>query len=81
MIHFLPILLRWRLSAVPEGKELVGFQELEWLELSRTKISNAGVKDLIRLKKLRLIGVSDTEITDAGFKELGKSLPGLLFNN
>ena len=50
-------------------------QNLEELDLLRTKITNKGVTELARLKKLRLLRLSHTQVTKAGVAELKKALP------
>jgi hypothetical protein len=58
-------------------KVLAGLTRLEHLELGRTKITDAGLKELVPLKQLRLLYVGDTQVTDAGVQELKDAVPTL----
>ena len=44
--------------------------QLQRLDLSFTKITDAGIKELTGLKQLERLDLSDTRVTDAGLKEL-----------
>jgi hypothetical protein len=45
------------------------------LNLVRTKVTDAGLKELAALKGLKVLDLSSTKVTDAGLKELRKALP------
>ena len=47
------------------------------VDLSGTKITDAGLKVLKELKELRELDLNGTQVTDAGVKELKKALPRL----
>jgi hypothetical protein len=50
---------------------------LEWLELSDTHVTDAGLKFLKGLRHLRHLDVSRTKVTDAGVEDLRRALPDL----
>ena len=45
------------------------------LALSRTKITDAGLKEVAKLQQLKILWLQDPQITDAGVTELKKALP------
>ncbi len=47
------------------------------LNLSRTEITDAGLKHLEGMTHLKLLFISETNVTAAGRKSLEKALPGL----
>ena len=47
-------------------------QNLEWLGLDETQITDAGLKEVAKLQKLEWLGLDETQITDAGLKEVVK---------
>ena len=51
-------------------KELAGLNQLQELDLYRTKVTDAGLKELAALTQLRTLDLSETAVTDAGLKEL-----------
>jgi Leucine-rich repeat (LRR) protein len=56
-------------------EELKDLKNLTTLDLSETKITDAGLKELRELKKLASLSLANTQITDTGLKKLQKSLP------
>ena len=57
----------------PEGELTEADLEKVWsLALSRTKITDAGLKEVAKLQKLERLGLEGTKITDAGLKEVAK---------
>lgn len=54
--------------------------QIAWLKLSGTKITDAGLKELAKLKNLNKLHLEHTAITDAGLASL-KSLPYLEYIN
>jgi len=57
----------------PEGEFTEADLEKIWsLDLSRTKITDAGLKEAAKLQKLERLGLTDTKITDEGLKEVAK---------
>jgi Leucine-rich repeat (LRR) protein len=51
-------------------KELKDLNSLQALDLSSTKVTDAGLKALKKLKSLQTLGLRNTKVTDAGLKEL-----------
>jgi hypothetical protein len=51
-------------------------KELQTLDLSQTKVTDAG-KELKGLNKLTYLNVARTQVTDAGINEIKEALPGL----
>ena len=45
------------------------------LELSRTKITDAGLKELVKMKQFVFLELENTKVTKAGVAELQKALP------
>jgi Leucine-rich repeat (LRR) protein len=56
-------------------KELRGLQNLTWLDLNETRITDTGFKELSGLKNLTTLSVMSTSTTNAGVTELRKTLP------
>jgi Leucine-rich repeat (LRR) protein len=52
------------------AKRLEGRTQLQRLILSRTGITDAGLKHLEKLTQLKYLDLSETKITDAGLKHL-----------
>jgi hypothetical protein len=50
-------------------------KQLKWLDLSDTKVTDAGLGELAALKQLQWLELSETITTDTGLKELQKALP------
>ena len=46
------------------------------LDLSRTQVTDAGLKELAGLKQLTTLDLRGAQVTDAGLKELRAALPG-----
>jgi hypothetical protein len=46
------------------------FSELEWLDVSYSKISDAGLRHLVSLPKLRRLELDGCQITDAGLQHI-----------
>ena len=60
----------------PEGELTEADLEKVWsLALSRTKITDAGLKEVAKLQQLKILWLQDPQITDAGVTELKKALP------
>ena len=47
-------------------------KNLKFLELDRTQITDAGLKELAKLQQLTKLGLVNGKITDAGFREVVK---------
>ena len=47
-------------------------EEVLWLDLDRTQITDAGLKDVAKLQKLERLHMKVTRVTHAGLKELSK---------
>ena len=60
-----------------EGKISLNTEDLD---LSQTKVTDAGLKELGKLKRLTALHLNNTKVTDAGLKEL-KELKQLEFLN
>jgi hypothetical protein len=58
-------------------KSLSGLTQLRRLDLNRTKLAGAGLKELHGLKQLQTPGVARTQVTDTGAQELQNALPQL----
>ena len=57
----------------PEGKLTeADLESVRSLDLSDTKITDAGLKELAKLQELRKLFLSNTKITDEGLKEMAK---------
>jgi hypothetical protein len=56
-------------------KELNGFVNLTYLDLSGTQVTDAGLEELKGLKTLTELNLTGTQVTDAGVSELQKALP------
>ena len=56
-------------------KYLCGMTNLSELSLSRTQVSDAGLKHLGGLTNLRSLYLNNTQVTEKGVKELQKSIP------
>jgi hypothetical protein len=52
---------------------------LHWLDLSETKITDAGLAQLKGLNELETLCLNNTRVTDAGKEELSKALPKCFF--
>lgn len=50
---------------------------LQYLDLSRTQVTDAGLVSLKGLTGLRRLYIGDTQVTDAGIEQLWKSLPNV----
>jgi internalin A len=50
-------------------------QALRTLDLSRTWVTDAGLKSLAGLRQLRTLRVRATQVTDAGVTEFRRALP------
>ncbi len=63
----------------PDEQELnkTDLEKMSRLNLSYTKISDAGLKELAKLPKLINLYLAETQISDAGLKEMAKSDAGL----
>jgi mono/diheme cytochrome c family protein/uncharacterized membrane protein len=55
-------------------------QQIAWLKLGRTKITDAALKEIAKLKNLNKLHLEHTAVTDAGLASL-KSLPYLEYVN
>ena len=53
----------------------MGLTELEWLELTETQITNAGLEHLTALAGLDDVVVYCTHVTEAGIEEFRKARP------
>jgi hypothetical protein len=53
---------------------------LQFLNLSETQVTDAGLKELTGLKGLQLLSLP-TRVTDAGLQELRKALPACEFRD
>jgi Leucine-rich repeat (LRR) protein len=56
-------------------KEVAELENLTYLDLSDTQITDVGLKELAVLKKLTGLSLFGTRITKAGVDELQKALP------
>ena len=54
---------------------MAGLKNLQALDLGRTKVTDAGLKELAGLKSLHALYLDGTQVTDAGLKKLRKALP------
>ena len=50
-------------------------KSLQALDLSRTSLTEAGLKELAELKSLQSLDLGSTKVTAAGVAELQKALP------
>ncbi|MDW7996018.1 MAG: hypothetical protein RMI91_15330 [Gemmatales bacterium] len=57
-------------TSVPNNKRPRNAEEVTELDLSGTRVTDAGLKELAALKKLTELNLQRTPITDAGLKEL-----------
>jgi hypothetical protein len=57
-----------------DAKDLVPFAKLSELDLSRTFVSDAGLKELAKLTELTSLDLRGTRVTKGGVRELRKSL-------
>ena len=78
----------------PEAGAIPAFRFLKWkdgvvaklpvpeapigLDLSKTELMDAGLKELANLKNLTSLSLCDTKVTDAAVEELQKALPKCL---
>jgi hypothetical protein len=53
-------------------ENIVGFKQLNYLEVGSTKISDSGMKSLAQLSGLQYLSIRDTQVSDEGFLELAK---------
>lgn len=60
--------------------QLAKLRTLEALNLSRTKITDAGLLHLAGLAHLETLDLQKTQVTRAGVAELQKSLPNCAIN-
>jgi internalin A len=51
-------------------KDLAGLKSLRELDISSSRVTDAGLKELAKLKGLRRLNLRRTEVTDTGLKEL-----------
>jgi hypothetical protein len=51
---------------------LAALKDLKWLDLSRTQVTDTGLKEVAGLKGLQKLRLPATEVTDAGLKHLKK---------
>jgi hypothetical protein len=58
-------------------KDLKDFTSLRYLNLSRTKVTDAGLGQLKNLKSLRTLKLQFTAATDAGVASLQGALPNV----
>ncbi len=56
---------------------LAKLPDLHWLDLARTKVTDAGLHCLEGVKDLRVLDVTQTRVTDKGIACLKKKLPKL----
>ena len=57
----------------PEGELTVNdLEKVTGLDLSRTKITDAGLKEVARMQKIITLDLTGTKITDTGLKEVAK---------
>ncbi len=56
-------------------KGIGAFKALQKLNLSYTKVTDAGLKHLAGLKALQRLGLYSTNVTDAGVSRLKRALP------
>ena len=49
---------------------IYGYRNIEWLDLSRTHITDNGLKSLRRLPKLRFVALEGTRMSDVGLLDL-----------
>jgi len=56
-------------------KEAAQLQQLKWVYLGKTKITDACIAGLAKLQNLEQVHLTDTKITKAGVAELKKALP------
>jgi Leucine-rich repeat (LRR) protein len=57
------------------GKRPAGDDDMIYLDLSGTQVTNEGLKELKDLKNLRVLSLLNTKVTDEGLKELKEALP------
>ena len=50
-------------------------EQLEWLKLDGTRVSDEGVALLARLKHLQIVSLYDTQATQHGVERLRQALP------
>jgi Leucine-rich repeat (LRR) protein len=62
-------------AAARGGARPSGPQDVLFLDLAKTPVTDAGLKELTELKNLQKLFLSDTQVTDAGVAELKKALP------
>jgi hypothetical protein len=53
-------------------KEVAKLNQLQWLALYRSKVTDAGLRHLTGLTKLRRLGLHDTQVSDEGMKEVAR---------
>lgn len=58
-----------------EAESISQFNELTWLVLMDTKLTDAGLRHFHRLKKLGRLDVEGTSVTEVGVAELKRALP------
>jgi hypothetical protein len=56
-------------------RHVTGLTRLEELDLSYTKVTDAGFDNFRELTRLKELWLHDTQVTDAGVAELQKALP------
>ena len=54
---------------------LEGLTQLQWLDLSATKVTDVGIDRLKGLKQLRLLYLQDTPVTHVGVEKINQALP------
>lgn len=59
-----------------EAAQIAVLSELQWLVLTDTAITDAGLQQFGRLNKLSRLDLEGTRVTDAGVEELHRALPG-----
>jgi hypothetical protein len=58
-------------------KDLAALKQLQTLDLSRTGVTDRGLKGLAGLRQLRMLRLRDTKVTNGGVADLQQALPNL----
>jgi hypothetical protein len=64
------LLHAWERATAADGSRPSNPQQVTWLDLNRTDITDAGLKELVALPNLTALDLTYSKIGDAGLKEL-----------
>jgi internalin A len=63
-------------QAYSRGRRPTSMEDVHFLRLGGTKVTDAGLKELVGMTSLEVLELGNTGVTDAGVAELQKAIPG-----